>query len=32
MLNKGNSNDLHNVVFQMRQDGDWNDVHLDNLM
>ena len=32
MLNKGNMNDLSNVVFQMRQDGDWNDVHLDNLM
>ena len=32
MLNRGNMNDLSNVVFQMRQDGDWNDVHLDNLM
>ena len=32
MLNKGNMNDLSNVVFQSRKDGDWVDVHLDNLM
>ena len=32
MLNKGNINDLNNVMFQMRQDGDWVGVHLDDLM
>jgi len=32
MLNKGNMNDLHNVIFQMRKDGDWVSVHLDDLM
>ena len=32
MLNKGNMNDLHSVKFQQRVDGDWVDVHLDNLM
>ena len=32
MLNKGNMNDLHSVRFQTRQDGDWVEVDLDNLM
>ena len=32
MLNKGNMNDLHSVKFQTRQDGDWVEVDLDNLM
>ena len=32
MLNKGNLNDLHNVQFQMRNDGDWDNVSLDSLM
>ena len=32
MLNKGNLNDLHNVEFHTRHDGDWSDVHLDTLM
>jgi len=32
MLNKGNMNDLNNVVFQTRKDGDWIGVHLDDLM
>ena len=32
MLNKGNVNDLHSVKFQTRQDGDWVEVDLDNLM
>ena len=31
MLNKGNMNDLHNVIFQTRKDGDWVNVHLDDL-
>ena len=32
MLNKGNLNDLHDVRFQMRKDGDWDEVSLDSLM
>jgi len=33
MLNKGNLNDLSNVIFKERlDDGDWSDVHLDALM
>ena len=32
MLNKGNLNDLHDVQFQMRKDGDWDEVSLDSLM
>ena len=32
MLNKGNVNDLHSIKFQTRQDGDWVEVDLDNLM
>ena len=32
MLNKGNLNDLHDVDFQMRKDGDWDEVSLDSLM
>ena len=32
MLNKGNLNDLHDVHFQMRKDGDWDEVSLDSLM
>ena len=31
MLNKGNMNDLHDIKFQMRKDGDWVD-HLDSMM
>jgi hypothetical protein len=26
MLNKGKLNDLHDVRFQMRKDGDWDEV------
>ena len=32
MLNKGKLNDLHDVRFQMRKDGDWDEVSLDSLM
>ena len=32
MLNKGNLNDLHNIQFQIRKDGDWDEVSLDSLM
>ena len=32
MLNKGNLNDLNNVIFPVRKDGDWDEVHLDSLM
>ena len=32
MLNKGNLNDLSNVIFHVRENDDWNVVHLDQLM
>ena len=32
MLNKGKLNDLHNIQFQIRKDGDWDEVSLDSLM
>jgi peroxiredoxin len=32
MLNKGNLNDLSNVIFHLRENDDWNVVHLDQLM
>ena len=32
MLNKGNLNDLNDVVFRVRKDGDWDEVRLDSLM
>jgi len=32
MLNKGNLNDLSNVIFHVRENDDWKVVHLDQLM
>ena len=32
MLNKGNLNDLSNVIFHVRENDDWDVVHLDQLM
>tara|TARA_B100000965_G_C19478118_1_gene707249 strand:- start:338 stop:889 length:552 start_codon:yes stop_codon:yes gene_type:complete len=32
MLNKGNHNDLSNVIFHVREDDEWNVVNLDQLM
>ena len=32
MLNKGNQNDLSNVIFHVREDDEWNVVNLDQLM
>ena len=32
MLNKGNMNDLHDITFQMRKDGDWVESSLDSMM
>jgi len=32
MLNKGNLNDLSNVIFHVRENDDWNVVHLDQIM
>jgi len=32
MLNKGNMNDLHDIKFQMRKDGDWVESSLDSMM
>jgi len=32
MLNKGNMNDLHDITFQTRKDGDWVESSLDSMM